>query len=498
MRRLGCIAWLVVVTACDAGPYCDHDAAESALAAAAPGDVVELGACEVMGPLHVPPGVTLAGGPSTVLVAPAESAAVVALGDDAGGETVVRDLDVRVEGRIGILFRGGGAARVSDVELDVRRGIGLGAAELGDLTMSGVTLRGEITQDNADDSRWVRVIAAPVASAACPSAPCDCEPGEVDAVGGRACDANGRWATLTATYGLVLSGVTSATLTDVTVAGFAQWGAVLVDSGVTWSGGAVADTLGIGVRQAGGTLALTDVSVEGTRAGLRGERPYGVITAEGGRLEGHRVIVADNDRYGVLISGGTGILEDLVAERNGDAALWVASTTDFELCGTATRIADNDFAGAVVTDSTGVRLADGAIRASREVERPVGIGVLRVGDGVHLTGLSGPIELVDLTIEENARSGIVLDLGATGVSHATFTNVAVTGSGTQLGAVAGRPASGGLAIEPPGSWDSGITRNPALSANDAAFTGTIAAVEDALPSAISPPGDVLGVVAPMF
>ncbi|MCA9607276.1 MAG: right-handed parallel beta-helix repeat-containing protein [Myxococcales bacterium] len=496
MRNLAWALVAVSVAACGEGPYCDRAGAEAALMAAAPGDTVELGACEIQGPLRVPPGVTLAGTTGTVVVAPVESGGIVGLGGTS--PTVVRDLRVVVQGRIGILFRGGGAARVSGVTIEARHGIALGASELASLELSNVSLEGPVTADTASDPRWVRVLPAPVEPAECPG--CDCTPGMLDEDGERVCDAAGQWATWTATYGLVLTRVAAATLTDVDARGFAAWGALLTDSGVTWDGGGVHDTLGIGVRQVGGALAMTDVVAERTVGGLRGDRPYAIHATDGARVEGTRVTVSDNERYGVLLAGASGRLVDLVAEGNGDAALWVSETEDFELSGTGTQLVDNDFAGAVIVASSGVRIADGAIDGTREAERPLGmIGLLRVGDGVQIAETRGPITLADLALAGNDRAGLLVDLGASGGGDVTFANVAVDASGTALGAVAGRPAAtGALTVDAPAGWDTGITRNPAASSNDPAFTGTISVVPEHVPSPIFDPGEVLRVVAPMF
>jgi len=495
MRNL---ALMLLLGACSAGPHCDRGSAEAALAAAAPGEAGGLGAGEVQGPLHVPPGVTLAGTDGTVVVAPVESGAIIALGGPS--PTTVRDLDVRVDGRIGILARGGGGVTVANVSIDARRGIALGASELDDLRLEAVTMSGAVRADDADDPRWVRVAGAPAEPGECPDpSDCECTPGERDEAAGEVCDEAGRWATWTATFGLVLGSVADATLRDVEVVGFARWGVLSTDSEVRWEGGGVRDVLGVGVRQVGGALDLVDVAAEGTRAGLRGDRPYAVQVTDGARLTAARLELVDNDRYGLLVHRATGRLEDVRAERNGDAALWLSETDDFEVVGTATRLADNAFAGAVVVQSSGVRIADGAIATTVEQERPVGtIGVLRVGDGVHVTSSAG-VSLADLRLTDNARAGVVVDLGAMGSDAVRFDGVEVSGTGSQLGAIAGRPAGAGqLTVATPADWDDGVTRSGDVAANDAAFGGTVAAVTEALPGAVVTPGDILGVVAPMF
>ncbi len=499
MRNLAWALASLSLFACGGGgPYCDRAGAEAALMGASPGDTVELGACEIEGPLRVPPGVTLAGTDGTVVVAPIESGAIVALGGSDAAPTVVRDLRVRVEGRIGILLRGGGTAEVQRVAVEARRGIALGASELASLELTDVSLEGPVTADDADDPRWLRVLPAPVEPAECPG--CECAPGTYDAAEDRVCDAAGRFATWTATHGLVLTRIVTAALSNVDVHGFAEWGALFTESAVDWRGGAVEDTIGVGIRQVGGTLGFADLTVAHTHAGLRGDRPYGVIVSDGGGLYGDRMRVHDNDRYGILVAGARGRITDLVATDNGDAALWIAESTSFGLDGVATRVADNDFAGVVVLASSDVVLAEGAIDRTRTVERPVGaIGLVRVGDGVQIADTRGNVELRDLVLEDNERAGLVLDLGASGVGDAAFARVTVNGTGAQLGAIAGRPsAAGQLTVELPAGWDTGIVREGATGANDAAFAGTIQIVPEPLPGALPDPGEVLGVVAPMF
>ncbi|MBX3273918.1 MAG: right-handed parallel beta-helix repeat-containing protein [Sandaracinaceae bacterium] len=495
MRNLALAIAAVGLGACTS-ELCDRADAEAALLAAAPGETVVLGDCELEGPLRVPPGVTLAGTGGTVVVAPRESGAIVAIGG--GAPTVIRDLRVRVDGRIGVLLRGGGAVEVRRVAVEARRGIALGAAELASLILEDVTLAGPVTGDNAEDARWVRVAPAPADPAPCPTpGACDCEPGALDADAERVCTAEGRWATWTATFGLVLSRVARAELTGVSARGFAAWGALLDESVVTWRGGAVTDTLGVGVRQVGGALSLAGVALETTRAGLRGDRPYALIATDGARLDAAGLAVRDNERYGLLVHESVAHLTDVTASGNGDAALWISECDEAVLDGAASRFSDNGFAAIVVVGSSGVRVEGATVEGTREVERAVGaIGLLRVGDGVHVTGARGPIRLAGLRLTDNARAGVTVELGAGAV---TFEGVTVSGTGAQLGAVAGRASGAGrLTAESPPGWDAGIAREGATSANDLAFTGAFAAVTEALPGLVPPPGNVLGVVAPMF
>ncbi len=491
--RIVGVALCISLAACST-PLCDHDAAEAALAAASAGETVELGACEVQGPLHVPPGVTLAGTGGTVVVAPAGSGAIVLLGGEPA--STVRGLAVRVEGRIGILARGGGRAAIEDVDVDASRGVAIGATELSELSIARTTLRGPIDETTALDPIYLRVVAGPPVAGACTDPSCECTPGDVR--GDEACDASGRWATMTATHGVYASGVGSVVLTDVEVIGFAEHGVVLSESDAVWNGGRIDATLGTGLRQVGGTLSASDVTVEHTYAGLRGEAPYAIAVTDEARFDGARLTVSDNDRYGLVLVGSAGTSASMIAERNGDAAVWLGGTDEFAL--TDGSFADNRFATLVITESSNVAIERTRVDRTRAMElaglRPG--GVVRLGDGVHVHASTAGIRLADMTLGDNERAGIVLDLGASGTPDVAFSTVVVDGTGSQLGAIAGRLSGDWtLATETPAGWDTGITRGGVVGTNDAAFTGTLDAI-DLLAPGIAIPENVVGVVAPMF
>jgi hypothetical protein len=327
---------------------------------------------------------------------------------------------------------------------------------------------------------------------------CDCTPGDIEASTGRACDASGRWAEVTATYGLYLES-TSATFARVDVTGFAEFGAVLRDSDVTWNGGSVRDTLGVGVRQLGGELALTGVEIASTMQGVRGSPVYGVAATDGARIVAMALDVSDNDRYGLLLVGGSASLTDLAAERNGDAAVWIASSDDVVIDGPATSVADNEFAGVVVASSINVTVRDATISGTAESMRAVGtLGSRRVGDGLHVIETTSALELDGVTLRDNERVGALFDLGTTGLGEGfSFIDVTVEGEGTSLGAIGGRlDGDGQLSPVAPGTWDTGITRLGATSANDAAFAGAL----DAMIENPDAPGvdERVGAIAPMF
>jgi hypothetical protein len=474
------------------GGVCDA----AAVAAARAGEEVVLGACEITGPVELAAGVRLRGVAGAVIVAPPGGAGIVAEAGDPATE--VTGLTVRVEGVVGVLGRGSGELALRDVDIDAARGVAIAADGVGGLTLQNVTARGPVTSDNASDPSFVRVVAAPPAAGPCPSGEtCDCEPGAVrdDAT---ACDASGRWATVTATFGLWVRGGV-ATLENADVLGFASFGAVFVDADVRWTMGTVRDVLGIGVRQVGGTARLQDVTVVSTLQGLRGDPPYGVA-ATSARLDSTRLAVRESDRYGMLLLETDGVHEDFAGERNGDAALWAGDVAELTLAGDSTVLCDNAFAGLVVVGSSNVTVSGATIERTQASERNIGMfGAVRIGDGIHLSSNLASLSFSSLVLRDNERAGVVADLGSDMGAGLSFTDITVEGTGAQLGAIGGTSdGAGHLVPGGAGGWDRGITRLGDTAANDAAQTAALDAVTDAAPAGLPRTGGETGVVFPMF
>ncbi|HJL18917.1 MAG TPA: right-handed parallel beta-helix repeat-containing protein [Sandaracinaceae bacterium LLY-WYZ-13_1] len=496
-RALTAIAALALSTACGADP-CDADAVRAALAAAAPGDVVEVGACRLTGSFVVPAGVTLEGrGEASVLEGGGLAGSPVQL---EGGTEPARLSSVRVEtrGPAGVSIRGGGSAVLEDVAVFATRGIGLGIDGVA-TTLTRVRVEGPVTEANAGDARWIRVAGAPLpGSPGCPRASCECEPGDVDVDGEteRVCNADGRWATWTATYGIYATGA-ELSLTDVEVAGLAAAGVVVADgSSLDWRGGGIRDVIGVGLLVLGGDAAVEDATIERVVEGLRGVPSYGVIATEGANLDTRRVRLSNGARYGLLQLDATGTHDALTVEGHGDAGVWVGDSDAFTLRG-ASVLADNGFAGIVVADSQHVSVEGARISGTRRVRRSVGMaGDLEVGDGVHLSGSHDDVRLTDVVLEGNERVGLLADLGAGAAADVTFDRVEVRASGGAFGALAGERdvASGAITVGAPAGWDTGITRAGAAVTNDPVASGAFDAV--VIPGPVT--GDVRSIVAPMF
>jgi hypothetical protein len=316
---------------------------------------------------------------------------------------------------------------------------------------------------------------------------------------------------VTATRGVLIRNVSEAMLTEVSVRGMAEFGATIADSGsVTWSGGTVSGNLGVGVFATRVQLRFEGVQIEQTRQGFRAQPAYAGYFAgeEPGQtqVESMDTAVSDNGVYGMVHVGAKAHHTDLVAESNGDAALWVGESTEFQLDGSESTLRNNGFGGVVVVDSRNVSLEDAAIDQTAERTSVIGTedslrGQVQVGDGVQLVGTVTEVRLTDLTLTGNERVGLLADLGSNpqqaGISFANV-QVAIGGSGT-AGALAGSVNSsepGTLQPGGPEGWDDGIERDDATAAVDQDFAQTLDIAPAAMPSTPLNPADVAGIVMP--
>ena len=498
----------LMVQACGTEPLCDAESIRAALAVAGPGDRVDVGACRVVGSFTVPAGVTLrgqgGGGPGvesasggTVIVAEEDQVAVTLT--PGALPSALENLRIEGPAKVAILARGDGGARVHGVEVATDRGIGLGVDGVGAFDMSNVRLTGTITEDNSDDPRWLHVVGVVPKGGACPTDACECMPGE-RRDGDQACGPDGRWATHTATHGMILVNVTGR-IEDLAVTGYASFGVVAVDSSLVIQGADVTGNLGVGVHVLGGEVELAASSVCRSLQGIRGAPPFGALATDAALLSSTDLRVCDNDRFGLVHVGARAQHENLIATGNGDVGLWVGESDGFTLSGSASRIDDNAFAGVVVTASTHVVLRDAHVGGTRETERLVGMaGSLRIGDGIHLIDSRDDVALADLSVADHDRAGLLVELDEDVTAAPSFDNVSVAAGGGALGAIAGRRlVSGGrLVAVGVGDWDTGIVRLGDLARIDGAFSGELDAVAGGAPDDVPNSADVVGVIGPMY
>lgn len=480
----------------DTGIACTTEAIAAALASAHSGDIVRIGECTVDGPFEIPSGVTLqgAGAGRTTIVVPVAVLVGVRLAPGQEHVTTLRGVAVELRGAIGVLARGAGSVLVEDVAFSSFAGVAAGLDGVTEATLRRVSVDGVVTADSSSASELAEVRARAVLyEGECPVPPAnpDCGEGDSRALGCSGCGdlfevcLCGEWQTVAPTHGIAGLGCDSLTLEDVTVSGLAESGVVVVDEtteGVavegafTWRGGGSDEILGVGVF-VGGSIAteLEEVEVSRTWSGSRFSASVATeITTLEGRaptITTRALAVRDNDRYGLVMIEASGHHDDLVAERNGDAAVWLATVDGVEIVGAD--LFENEFAGVFVADSMNVLIRDTRVEGTALTTRSVGgFGAVEVGDGIQLGNSRIGIALERVGLRNNARTGLLIDLGGTDGSEIHYTDVTVEGSGEQYGAVAGDLVDDVMVPAALGDWvDDGIERLGDTGANDITAEG---------------------------
>ncbi|MBI2897995.1 MAG: hypothetical protein HYY06_30865 [Deltaproteobacteria bacterium] len=434
-------ASLLLVAACsdEPPPLCDAEELTDALESAGSGDTVRVGSCRVRGSFTVPAGVSLTGAGRdvsileglsntvAVFLEPGNDGSATRLADLAVESDGPADLAVPSDGTFAIGARGDGQGVVALEAVDVRaqRGFGMGAQDLSDLEMTDVTLTGQVTPENAAYSPdgW-------------------------------------------ATHGLALLRIGEAALTDVTVTGFMEFGAALVETSTTWIGGGAPRNIGAGLSQWDGDADLQGLDLSETlERGIEFTAAAGIFSS-GARVESVGLVVNDGQAYGLFHDNASAAHVDLVANDNDWPAASAQFCTSFEISGSAGELARNGQAGLTVIESTTV-----AVAGARIAETTPFLTLLQVGDeqvqdemadGLQIVGPIETLTLQRLVVANNGRVGILIDLKEGGADIGT-SDVTVEGTGEQLGAIA---QQGNV----PDGWDSGVTRQGATAENDPART----------------------------
>jgi len=451
VRRAAAPALLLLISSagCDEA-ICDADELRSALAGAAVGDTVAMGACriELSGSLSVPDGVTLRGEGAQSVLAGGMDAPVIVLRGDTRGATLS---DVRVEsgGSKPAIYATAGTGKpvVSGVSVSAARGAGIGAQQLDALELRDVDVTGPV---RLEDIGLLPAVVQPTESA---------------------------------TQGVVFvevgRGSSVALLERVRLTGFASNAALFVQSRVIWRGGSVGAGRGSGIFVSGGSLEAEDVEVSEVGQSSSSLIPAaGVIATDGAAVAATGLNSTDsyagsgtaNNVLGVLATSATLRLTNSMVARVGSVGVWAQRSPLIDIQGGM--FAECSLAGVLGVDTDQVGVDGAAIEMTRLVRLT---DATEIGDGIEVRGATTRTRLAALRLAGNARAGIVLD-AAGGALDAEISDVVVDGSGTQLGAVA---QNGTI---PPG-WDVGVTRAGAAAANDAALTTTLPIVE----TTIAPP-----------
>jgi hypothetical protein len=416
---LGSLAFAVV-----AGPACGSD------------DTTDptLLADGVHGPQKVPAGGSVSGeSAGGTVVQSLNTGAAIIVDTQQGMTTSVKNLTVDCRGGVGMIIRGNGDFVGDNLTFKCSRGVGIAAEGLGKLKLSNTKVSGNVTYEG------ISQLAFPVSWDKAPI------------------------------VGIVLSKVSSAEFTAVDVNGFAGFGAIVVGSTTTWTGGRVSGNVGVGIMADAGDTTLSAVSVEQTWNGQTGYAiaSYGVLIADKAAFHTTGMSVLANEGLGFLQDGATSSHTGLVVKDNKGVGLWVQNTSGtaaapaFLIDGTGNELRGNKGGGIFAIGSGGISLR--GLTASDAVDAQITdgeTGLTTMADGVQIANPTGDLVLQDLALDNNNRVGLLLS-GAS-PSSVSITGVSVGGNG-KYGVVA----------------QNGFDRptvnytNPELKGADESLTGTI-------------------------
>jgi hypothetical protein len=459
MLRVGACIALVLAACGDADP-CTAAGLRELLSGARAGDEVELGSCRVRGSFDVPAGVRVTGQGNASVIESDGSGPALRLATSTGGTTTLSSARIVSASGPALVGNGPGAIEIVSVEVEITTGLGIGLRGVTAGRISDVTLRGPVTASNAN------------------SVPSNAG---LD----------------TGTVGLALVDVATVaapfSLERVGLAGFGPWGAIVENAHVRWSGGSVDACLGTAVFANGGSLVFDSVAI---REVFQGIQPW---AATGGAFVGTADVtttgftIERSEGIGVLHAGSSGDHTDVVARDNRFGGIWVQESPAFAIQGTS-MLEGNGLAALALVASDGATVSGATIATTHEELALFGeLAAVRTGDGIHLIDTSRAT-LSGVTLTNNARIGVLVDVGAAPIHGIAITGTTVTGEGTSLGAIA--QASG--ALVPSGTWDAGITRMGATVTNDAAASMALATTGEVSSSNVPIiPTDLLsGVLSP--
>ena len=525
---------VLLVSGCDGASVCDPAGLQAALDAAEAGDVVTLGSCTVHGSFRVPAGAVVEGAAdgTSVLEGDVLLGNVVVRLDPGTPETTLRNVRIDSSLTVALLARGAGAIRVEDVEVHVASGFGVVLVGLDRATVSGLDVIGPVPVGSAGTEDVFTYVDAVVPAEITPSdeascgAPLTCTPGEerdTDGPSGSVhqyCSSCGRWTSVTGTEGIVAIDDADLSLADVGVSGMTRH-AVLVSGGAAfrWMNGDVTRNIGVGVIVAGVQAELDGVTISDTLTGFRAEPSVALYTGTATAATSvitDSLTVSGSSGYGVIHSNTAVTHTGLDVSGNDRAGMWVGACPSFSLIGSTIR--DNRFAGVVVVSSSDVTISGTTIAGTVEAMGTLGGGGgfedVEMGDGLQLFDSLERISLSDLTLENNGRVGLLLDVGegspgdhdiCMGGAGVCFDNVSVQSASGVPGALAAQQRTAlagfstvyeGTPMGAEGAWDMGITRAGG-ALGDAAFVTpmTIAGVIGPIDT---PPFDgVRGVIGPI-
>lgn len=170
---------------------------------------------------------------------------------------------------------------------------------------------------------------------------------------------------------------------------------------------------------------------------------YGVVASHGAELQLTGTQVEDNEDLGLLVDGAqdsSASLNAVTIKNNKGRGIWaqglLGTSGSPRLQLDACVVEGNRLVGVGARNSRGVRIQGGRIASTVMGQATLGPGVLvGVGDGIGLFESTGDVHVEAVTIENNARTQVVIDTGAAGLA---LQNTTVTSGAGQLGVIVQR------------------------------------------------------------
>lgn len=474
-RSLGDAIWGLAVAVglvgCGDDAECGVADPAAAVEAARAGDVVDLEGCTVVGPVAVRAGVTVQGSRDAPVVfeGPEGALAAVELGGAGAGEATLRHAVVTGRARFAVLARDSEAVRLERVRIAHEWGVGALFDDVRAVTLDTVSLRGTGPRDAAAAEDLLFLDVAPVAVTGplddCPAVGGECSHGtsrEATCSDGRCgayvvtCDC-GVERTVVTTTGLFADGFDAFTARDVEVAGYAQYGAVLVgaaEDSVDWRGGGVREIHGVALYLSGPTATLDAVGVSDVFQGFRAVPGFGLLEVSSelspGAVETQDLSIERAEGYGIYQVGADNTHRGLAIRGARDAGYWALRTGRIGIEGG--ELAGNGLTAMMFQQAGGVTLSGGLVVRDTVQRRTTigggGLSTLEAGDGLQLIDTTAAVELDGVDFVENERVGLFYDGGegfdpdadlCRGGAGVCFRDVLVEGVGDQRGALAGDP-----------------------------------------------------------
>ncbi|WP_236605012.1 hypothetical protein [Sandaracinus amylolyticus] len=433
-------------------PVCAIGDLRAALAAAGPGATVLLrDGCRAEGPLVVPPGVTLAGEGPTSEIDGGDTGPAIEFAEGTGA--TVRDLRVNVlGGGWAIRAAGEGDATMERLSVHIARGAGVALHERERVVMRSVKIDGPMFE---------------AAAASAPTTSAD----------------TGTWAVVAVDVGDVAAPAAGGVrVEDLDISGLAVGGlsvqrSVLevIDTDVEPDAD---DVRGIVISAFESDVRVSGLRVTDLFAG-NGVPAIAVSAVSSPRVEIADLRVENGAGYGVFADRSAVAIDGVIASSLDEPAVQVQGGS---LVARALDLEGGDGAAVVAIDAERVEVRGSTLARQLRAPVPTTSGAVELGDGVLVRRASSTapmpaIVLEDVVLDDNARAGLLVDLGGAAPASVSLTNVRARSTGTALGVVSQNAAM-------PAGWDASVVREGAAIANDAVFSGGIDVAGIIMPPAI--------------